>query len=304
MKDVSKQKTIALISHGGAGKTSLAEAFLFLTKVTSRLGSVVENTSVLDYEPEEIKRKNSLGSSFHSFPWKKHQITFVDTPGGENFLNDTRTVLYGVDAALVLVDAVDMVKVSTEKGWSYADSLKLPRLVVINKMDRERADFYKTLENINESFTSPKAVPVALPIGNQDTFTGLVDLLNQKAYTYDSSGKANEGPIPADMTDLVAEYREKLIEAISESDDALLEKFLEGEEIPLDQLESTLKKAIFEGHLAPVTPASGIKLIGLSNLLDLIVFYLPSPIERGQVGGHPLDDPTGDLNREPDPSAP
>ncbi|MDR2301352.1 MAG: elongation factor G [Deltaproteobacteria bacterium] len=304
MKDVSKQRTIALISHGGAGKTSLAEAFLFLTKVTSRLGSVNDNTSVLDFEPEEIKRKNSLGSSFHSFPWKRHQITFVDTPGGENFLNDTKTVLYGVDSALVLVDAVDLVKVSTEKAWAYADELKLPRLVIINKMDRERADYYKALESVLESFSSPKAVPVALPIGAEDSFNGLVDLLSQKAYLYDASGKASEVPVPADLTEQVSSYREKLIEAISESDDALLEKFLEGEEIPQDQLETTLKKAIFDGQLAPVTPASALKLIGLSNILDLIVNYLPSPIERGQITGHPSEDETKELIREPKPEDP
>ncbi|MDR2367496.1 MAG: elongation factor G [Deltaproteobacteria bacterium] len=304
MKDVSKQRTIALISHGGAGKTSLAEAFLFLTKVTSRLGSVSDNTSVLDFEPEEVKRKSSLSSSFHSFPWKKHQITFVDTPGGENFLNDTRTVLYGVDAALVLVDAVDLVKVSTEKGWAFADELKLPRLVIVNKMDRERADFYKALESLSESFSSPKTAAVALPIGSEDSFKGIVDLLSQKAYVYDASGKATEAPVPDDMADLVATHREKLIEAISEADDELLEKFLEGEDIPVDRLETTMKKAIFEGQLAPVTPVSGLKLIGLSNLLDQIVNCLPSPIERGPVTGHPPEDDTKELTRQPNPDDP
>jgi elongation factor G len=293
-----------LIAHGGAGKTSLAEAFLYLTKVTSRLGSVAEATSVLDYEPEEIKRKSSLGSSFHSFPWKKHQITFVDTPGGENFLNDTRTVLYGVDSAVVLVDAVDMVKVSTEKGWGFADSLKLPRMIVISKMDRERADFFKTLESINESFASPKAVPVAIPIGAEDSFTGLIDLLRQKAYIYDAAGKAAEEDIPADLTDFAAECREKLVEAIAETDDALLDKFFEGEELGVEELEKALTKAVLECKVAPVVPASGAKMTGLSYLLDQMIANLPSPIERGQVGGHPLDDPAGDLNREPDPASP
>ncbi|MDR1051517.1 MAG: elongation factor G [Deltaproteobacteria bacterium] len=304
MKDVSKQRTIALIAHGGAGKTSLAEAFLFLTKVSTRLGSVAESTSVLDYEPEEIKRKNSLGSSFHYFPWKKHQVTFVDTPGGENFLNDTRTVLYGVDSAVVLVDAVDMVKVSTEKGWAFADSLKLPRLVVINKMDRERADFYKTLENITESFTSPKAVPVALPIGAEDKFSGLVDLLRQKAHVYDQTGKATEGPVPAGMLELVSEHRGKLVEAIAETDDALLDKYFEEQELTLEELEAALKAAVQQGKIAPVVPASGLKLSGLGYLLDQIVALLPSPQERGQVLGHKADDEEAILDREPDPAAP
>ncbi|MDR1486758.1 MAG: elongation factor G [Deltaproteobacteria bacterium] len=304
MKDVAKQRTIALLSHGGAGKTTLAEALLFLTKVTSRFGSVVDGTSVLDYEPEEIKRQSSLGSAFHSLPWKKQQITFVDTPGGENFLNDTKTVLYGVDSAVVLVDAVDMVKVSTEKGWAFADSLKLPRLVVINKMDRERADFFKALENINESFASPKAIPVALPIGAESDFKGVVDLLTLKAYSYDKTGVPSEIPVPADLEPVVEQWREKLLEAICETDDILLEKFLEGEQITNEELEPALKKAILDNHIAPVTPTAAQGLIGLSHLLDSIINRLPSPLERGSVYGHPLDKPDELVYKEPDPSAP
>ncbi|MDR1658185.1 MAG: elongation factor G [Deltaproteobacteria bacterium] len=304
MKDVAKQRTIALLSHGGAGKTSLAESFLFLTKVSTRLGSVTDGTSVLDFEPEEIKRKNSLNSAFHSFPWKKHQITFVDTPGGENFLNDTRTVLYGVDSAVVVVDSVDMVKVSTEKGWFFADALNLPRLVVINKMDRERADFYKTLENINESFTSPKAIAVAIPIGAEDSFSGLVDLLTLKAHLYDKTGKATIEDIPANLESQAAEWREKLVEAICENDDVLIEKFLEGEEISVEALEEALKKSVLAGHLAPVVPCSGLKLIGLSYLLDCVVTRLPSPIDRGDVHGHLPGNPEAAAVRAPSPEAP
>jgi elongation factor G len=303
MKDVSKQRTLALISHGGAGKTSLAEAFLFLTKVSSRLGSVSDGTSVLDYEPEEIKRKCSLNSAFHSFPWKKNQITFIDTPGGENFLNDTKTVLYGVDSALVAVDAVDMVKVSTEKGWAFADALKLPRLVIINKMDRERADFYKALESVKESFTIPKAIPIALPIGAEDSFKGLVDLLNQKAFLYDKEN-AVEAPVPADMTDLVSQWRDKLLEAICETDDVLVDKYLEGQEISAKELEEALKKAILKGLVAPVIPTSGLKLVGLSYLLDSIVTYLPSPLERGPIAAHLAEKPEDLVEKAPDPSAP
>jgi elongation factor G len=304
MKDVPKQRTIALLSHGGAGKTTLAEALLFLTKVISRFGSVADGTSVLDYEPEEIKRQSSLSSAFHSLPWKKHQITFVDTPGGENFLNDTKTVLYGVDSAIVLVDAVDMVKVSTEKGWTFADSLKLPRIVVINKMDRERADFFKTLENINESFTSPKVIPVSLPIGAENSFKGLVDLLTEKAYTYDQSGSSSETAIPSDLAPQVAQWREKLVEAICETDDTLLEKFLEGENITSEELETALKKAVQENQLAPVIPAAGLSLVGLNYLLDSIINRLPSPIERGSAFAHPAEKPDEIIYSEPDPQAP
>ncbi|MDR2142282.1 MAG: elongation factor G [Deltaproteobacteria bacterium] len=304
MKDVAKQRTIALISHGGSGKTTMAEAFLYLTKVTNRLGSVAEGTSSLDFEPEEIKRKSSLNAAFHSFPWKKSLITFADTPGGENFLNDTRTVLQGVDGAVVLVDAVDMVKVSTEKGWAFSDAFGLPRLVVINKMDRERADFFKTLENIQEIFTHPKAVPLCLPIGAENAFTGVVDLLRQKAFSYDATGKATEGAIPTEMAPLVAEWREKLIEAIAETDDILVEKFLEGQEITDAELDQALRAAVLSGQIAPVTAASGLRLIGLDLILDMIVGLLPSPQERRPYQGSGTPDGPEDMEKAPDPAAP
>lgn len=302
MKDVAKQRTIALIAHNGAGKTSLAEAFLFYTKVTNRLGSVMDGSSILDYEPEEIKRTSSINSAFHSFPWKKHQVTFVDTPGDENFLNDTKTVLNGVDAAVMVVDAVDGVKVSTEKTWEFADIYKLPRMIIINKMDRERADFYGTVADINESLGSPQAVPVFLPIGAEAKFKGVVSLLTGKAYLYEEGGKVTEGEAPADMADLIAEWKEKMVEAVAEADDALLEKFLEGQEITPEEITEGYKKEILACKIAPVIPASGLKMIGLQNILDMIL-NLPSPLDRGaRSGKKPDSDET--VSREPDPSAP
>ncbi|MDR1084292.1 MAG: elongation factor G [Deltaproteobacteria bacterium] len=304
MKDVAKQRTIALISHGGSGKTTMAEAFLYFTKVTSRFGSVTDGTSVLDFEPEEIKRKSSLNTSFHSFTWKKNQITFADTPGGENFLNDTRTAMQGVDGAVVLVDAVDMVKVSTEKGWAFSDTFGLPRLLVINKMDRERADFFKTLENIQEIFTHPKAVPVVLPVGAENSFSGVVDLLRQKAFTYDQTGKATETDIPADMAENVAKWRDKLIEDIAETDDVLLEKFLDGHDLSGEELDNALRNAVLSGQIAPVTAASGLKLIGLDVILDMIIGLLPSPLERKPALGAASTDSAEEIAKIPEPSAP
>ncbi len=301
MKDVAKQRTIALIAHNGAGKTSLAEAMLFYTKVTNRLGSVMDGSSILDSEPEEVKRKSSINSAFHSLPWKKHQITLVDTPGDENFLNDTRTVLNGVDSAVLLVDAVNGVKVSTEKTWDFADFYKLPRLIIINKMDRERADFFGTLEDINQSLSSPQAVPVFLPIGAEADFKGMVSLLTGKAYIYDEGGKVTEGPAPADMADLIAEWKEKMVEAVAEADDVLLEKFLEGQEISPEEVMEAYKKEILAVKIAPVVPAAGLKMIGLQNILDMIL-NLPSPQDRG---ARPGKNPGGEEeSREPDPSAP
>jgi len=302
MKDVAKQRTIALIAHNGAGKTSLAESILFYTKVTNRLGSVMEGSSILDYEPEEIKRKSSINAAFHSFPWKKHQVTFIDTPGDENFLNDTKAVLNGVDSAVMVVDAVDGVKVSTEKTWEFADIYKLPRMIIINKMDRERADFYGALADINESLGKPLAVPAFLPIGAEAGFKGLVSLLNGKAYLYDEDGKVTEGEAPADMADQIAQWREKLVEAVAEADDALLEKFLEGGEISPEEVLEAYKKEILAIKIAPVIPASGLKMIGLSNILDMIL-TLPSPLDRGPRAGYKPGSDEAD-SRPPDQAAP
>jgi elongation factor G len=304
MKDVQKQRTVSLISHGGAGKTSLAEAFLFLSKATSRLGSVADGSSCLDFEPEEVKRKSSLSTSFHGFTWKGFHVTFADTPGGENFLNDTRTVMAGTDAAVVVVDAVDMVKVSTEKGWAFADALGLPRLVAVNKMDKERADFFKTFESIAENFASPKPVPIALPIGAEDSFTGLVDILSNRAYTYDASGNQTEGDPPEAMAAQLAEWREKLVENICETDDVLIEKFLEGADIAPGDLDKALVAAVASAKIAPVFPTAALKLSCVPWLMDAVTRFLPSPAARGDVAGHAPDDPAKPVVRSPDPAAP
>ena len=298
MKDVAKQRTIAFISHNGAGKTTLAEALLFHTKVTTRLGSVMEGTSVLDAEPEEIKRKSSINSAFHSLPWKKHQITFIDTPGDENFLNDTQTVLGGVDAAVMLVDAVDGVKVSTEKTWDFAGSLNLPVMVVINKMDRERADFYAAVQDLADSLGAPKPVPAFLPIGAENAFKGLVSLLTGRAWFYDDSGKAAEGDPPAEMKELIGQWREKMVEAVAEANDALLEKFLEGTELTPEEITEAFRSEVLARKIAPVLPASGLKQIGLAQILDLIL-TLPSPLDRGGRAGQEPE-----ASRAPDPAAP
>ena len=302
MKDAAKQRTIALIAHNGAGKTSLAEALLFHTKVTSRLGSVMDGSSVLDAEPEEIKRKSSINSAFHALPWKKHQITFIDTPGDENFLNDTKTVLNGVDAAVMVIDAVDGVKVSTEKTWDFAGFLKLPRMIVINKMDRERADFYAAVQDISDSLEAPRPIPVFLPLGAENDFKGLVSLLTGRAYFYDEAGKVTEGDPPAGMKDLLGQWREKMVEAVAEANDALLEKFLDGAELTPEEITEAFKSEILACKIAPVLPASGLKLIGLEQILDLIL-NLPSPLDRG---ARPGKKPGGGdaAGREPDPAAP
>ncbi|MFH1090240.1 MAG: GTP-binding protein, partial [Pseudomonadota bacterium] len=302
MKEISKQRTIAFISPGGAGKTTLAESILYLTKVTNRLGKVGDGTSILDFEPEEIKRGISINAAFHAFPWKKHDIHFVDTPGDENFLNDTKTCLQGVDGVVVLVDAVDGVKVGTEKVWGFADSYKLPRLVLVNKMDRERADFFNCLEELGRTFKIA-CLPVQVPLGAEMNFKGLVDLLDRKAYLYDDQGKFTAVEIPEEMKDAVEKWREKLVESIAEADDELLEKYLEAGELSSEELVQGLVAAVRNRTLAPVLCAAGSKLIGLPHLLDKINECLPSPAERGTILGKSAagDD---EIPREPSPEAP
>jgi elongation factor G len=262
----------------------------------------MDGSSVLDSDPEEIKRKSSINAAFHSIPWKKHQITFIDTSGDENFLNDAKTVLNGVDAVVTLVDAVDGVKVSTEKTWEFSNNYKLPRMIVINKMDRERADFFGVLEDINQSLdTGPRAIPVFLPIGAEAEFKGLVSLLTGRAYLYGEGGKVAEGEAPADMADQIAEWREKMVEAVAEADDVLLEKFLEGQEITPDEIMEAYKAEILACKLAPTLPAAGLKMIGLQNILDMIL-NLPSPLDRGARPGKKMNGEAD--SREPDPAAP
>ena len=259
---------------------------IFNTGNTKRLGKVDDGTSILDYETEEIARQITISSSFFSFVWKKSPITIIDTPGDFNFLADTQTCLSGADGALVVIDAIDGVKVQTEKVWEFADDLNLPRIIAINKMDRERADFFKVFNEIKEIF-GDKATPVHLPIGAAETFIGVVDLLKGKAYEFqnDGSGKVKETSVPDNMADLVQSYREQIIERIAESDDALLEKYLEGEELSDQELINGLRSGCIAGEVVPITCSSATKNMGTQMILDLIVQCLPSPQERGEKKG-------------------
>ncbi|MCL4503556.1 MAG: elongation factor G [Deltaproteobacteria bacterium] len=279
-------RNLVLIGHSGCGKTSLAEALLFTAGATSRLGRVDDGSSVLDYEPEEIKRKITISSAFHHYQWKKHSVYLADTPGDDNFLADSRAALHVGDAALVVIDAVDGVKVGTEKVWQAADHYKLPRLVFINKLDRERADFATALKSVKD-ILEVQAVPLQLPIGKEAGFKGVVDLISQKAYTA-AGGKPEAGPIPEDLQDEVAELRGDLMNFAAESDDALIEKFLEEGELTPEEIYRGLKIGVIKGAFVPVlcgAASNHAGPIGVSLLLDAINAYLPSPEEKGAVKG-------------------
>ncbi|MBW1708454.1 MAG: elongation factor G [Deltaproteobacteria bacterium] len=298
MEDITQVRNIALISHGGAGKTTLAEAFLYFTKVTTRLGRPDEGTSILDFEPEEIKRRASLSSAFHNFSWKKRVVSFVDTPGDENFINDTMTCLQGVDGALVLIDAVDGIKIGTERVWGFADNRELPRIVFINKMDRERADFFKIVNELSDLFDM-KCVPVQVPIGAEHDFKGLVNLLDEKAYIYEANtAEFKQGDIPEDLAETVQTWREQLIENIAETDDELLEKYLDAGELTDEEINQGLVNGVKSRSLAPICCGAGSSLIGISHLLDLVVSALPSPQDRGSVKGFSPKD-NSEIAREP-----
>ncbi|MBW1729578.1 MAG: elongation factor G [Deltaproteobacteria bacterium] len=274
-------RNVGLIAHAGSGKTSLAEAILFNGKSTSRLGKVDDNTSNMDFEPEEIARKITISTAIHHAEWKKHTINIIDTPGDDNFLSDTKQSLQAADSVVVVVDATGGVKVGTEKVWAFADELGLPRVIFINKLDRERADFFKTLEDIANTFEK-RITPLFLPIGAESDFAGLVDLIRMKAYTFskDGSGKFETGDIPADMSGQVEEWREKMIENIVEADDTLMEKYLEGEELSAQDIENTLLKGIKSEVVIPVVCGSALLNIGVPQLMTLMVQGLPSPLER------------------------
>ena len=299
---IDKIRNIALVGHGNSGKTSLAEVMLYQTGVTNRLGRVEDGNTAMDFEPEELKRNISISSGFHQFNWKKHSVTLVDTPGDQNFFTDTKFCMQAVDGAVVLVDAVDGIKVQTDQAWNFAQELKLPCVILINKLDRERADFTRAFQDAVKSF-EPKPVILHLPIGTESDFKGIVDLIAMKAYTYDATGKATAIEIPSDMQSLVEEEREKLVENIAEADDTLLERYLEGETISDDELKTALKKGTISRIFSPVLCASAIKAVGIDLLMDFIVNCMPSPLDRmPKVGMDPVVG--NEIERAPDPDAP
>ena len=279
-------RNLALIGHGGCGKTSLAEALLFGAGATSRLGKVDDGSSVLDFEPEEIKRKITISTSFHHYQWKKYTVYLADTPGDDNFLADTRATLHVADSAVVVVDAVDGVKVGTEKVWQAANLQHLPRLIFINKMDRERADFHQVLKEIQDVL-EVQAVPISLPIGREAGFKGVVDLISRKAYLGQAgaAGKLEATAIPDDLKEEVEVRRNDLLNFAAESDDALIEKFLEEGELTPEEIYQGLRQGTLKGNFVPVLCGATRDNLGYPLLLEAINFFLPAPEDRGEIKG-------------------
>ncbi len=307
MKSVDTEfiRTIAIIGHGGDGKTSITEAALFLSGVNTRLGRVDDGTSLMDFEPEEIKRGGSILASIANFPWNSHLVYWIDTPGYANFIGDTKACMRVVDGAVVVVSANDGVKVQTSTVWDFADEYEIPRVVFINRMDAERSNFESALEDLEANFKGTRMVPLVYPIGKESDFKGFVDLLSREAYIFsdDASGKFEKQDVPEEFTDTVATFRERMVEALVEADDELMEKYLEGNELTDEELLGCLKKGTCERQFVPVLCGSAAKNIGISHLIDLVTAALPSPIDRGPVKGKkPGTDE--EITREPSPDAP
>lgn len=299
---LNKLRNIALVGHGSSGKTSLSEIMLFKTGAIKRLGRVEDGNTAMDFEPEELKRLISISSGFHQLNWKKHVISLIDTPGDQNFFTDTMNCLQGADGAIVVIDAVDGIKVQTELAWDYAKEFGLPCAIFINKLDRERSDFDRTLKDAVSIF-DPKPIIIQLPLGSENDFRGVVDLITMKAHVYGTDGKVTIGDIPADMIELANREREALIENVAEADDNLIERYLEGETLSDDEIKSALRKGTISRAFVPVICGSAIKDICIDLLLDLIINCMPSPNERTPKKG--VNPNNGDtIERTPDPDAP
>ena len=279
-------RNMVLMGHGGCGKTMLAEAMLFSVKAIDRFGKVDDGTSTMDYDSEEIKRKISLSTSIAPLEYKDRKINLLDTPGFFDFVGEVKGAIRAADAACIVACAVSGVEVGTEKAWQYAEEQSLPRLIIINKMDRENANFENTYQALRERF-GHQIIPLQIPIGAAEKFQGVVDIIKNKAFVLEG-GKTVEKEVPADLADAVEEYRMTLTESAAESDDDLLSKYLDGGELSPEEIVAGTRKGVIAGKIVPVLATSSLKQIGIANLVDIIAEFLPSPLDRGEISGvHP-----------------
>lgn len=284
----SKLRNVAIVGHVSSGKTSLTEAMLFNAGHTNRLGRVDDGTTVTDFHPEETKRKITINAALAPVEWNQHKLNLIDTPGFADFYSEVKGSLRAVDSLLVVLCGVSGVEVQTEAIWDDADKLGIPRLVFVNKLERENANFYRVLEQMKSAFSGSNIVPVQLPIGAEADFTGVVDLLKMKAWEFEANGKLKEIPIPADLSEAVTTYRDQLAEAAAEADDDLLNKYLEGEELTSEEINAGFRASVKKGLVVPVLCGSATKNMGIKLLLDLLVDSLPNPAETAAAEGKDL----------------
>jgi elongation factor G len=295
-KAADRIRNVALVGHRGSGKTSLHEALLFQAGAVNRLGTVVDGTTVSDSDADEKSRQMSISVALSSFEWQERKVNLIDTPGDSSFVADALGALRVCESAVFVINAVMGVEVHTQRLWQRAAELDLARLLFVNMLDRERADFFRTLESLKGAF-GPHVVATEIPIGSEHEVAGLIDLVDMKAYAYSGTARENceEVPIPDELAERAQEYREKLMDEVSESSDALMERYLEGEEISHEEIVTALKDGTNHGALFPVTCGIATRNLGTNRLLDAIVEDLPSPVKHGglQVGEltlEPADD--------------
>jgi elongation factor G len=277
-------RNVGVVGHGDSGKTSLTAGLLFTAGGSNRLLRVDEGNTITDFDEEEIQRKITISTAIAVAEWKKVKINILDTPGYNIFINDTRASLVAADAALVLVDGVAGVEVQTEKVWAFTEEFKLPRAIIVNKLDRERAEFARALANVQEVF-GRNALPIHIPIGVEREFKGIVDLIRMKSYTYtpDGDGKGKEGDIPSDLADEAQKAHEALVEMVAEGNDSYMEEFFEKGTLPVEHILDGLRQGVREMRIFPVMCASAYHNIGSDLILNLIVDDMPSPTERGEI---------------------
>jgi elongation factor G len=292
-KPADRIRNVALVGHRGSGKTSLHEALLFQADVVNRLGSVVDGTTVSDADPDEKSRQMSISAALASFEWQDRKVNLLDTPGDSSFVADALGALRVCESAVFVLNAVMGVEVHTQRLWARAAELDLARLVFVNMLDRERADFFRTLESLKNAF-GQHVVATEIPIGLEHEVSGVIDLVDMKAYRYEGAGRENcaEIPIPEELQAQAEEYREKLMDEVSESSDALMERYLEGEEISHEEIVTALKDGTNHGAIFPVTCGIATQNLGTNRLLDAIVEDLPSPVKHGGLE-------VGELTLEP-----
>jgi elongation factor G len=284
--DAQNLRNVALVGHGGSGKTQLISALLFAAGMVNRLGKVDDGTSATDYDEEEIQRKFSISASLAYAEWGKTKINFIDTPGYNIFLHETEAALAAAESVLMVVHGVAGVEVQTEKTWGFAENFALPRLFVVNQMDRDRASLERSLESLRGAF-GRSVIPIQLPLGEEKSFRGVIDLVTMQAATYQphGAGKAQLGEIPAEYAEAAKAAHEALVEMVAEGNDKLMEEFFEKGTIPVEDLVPGLREAVADRRIYPVAVAAGLPNIGSSGLLDVIVDYLPSPLGRGKATG-------------------
>lgn len=287
-------RNLAVIGHGDAGKTQFISSLLHIAGATARWGKVDEGTTTTDYDEDAINRRVTLNSNLAYLEHKETKINLIDTPGYAAFVSHARPALRVADCAVVVVDGVNGIEVQTEKTWGYANEFLLPRIMVINKLDKERADFGHALDTAAKTFAR-SIVPFTLPIGKESNFRGVVDVVHLKAYEFDENGKAREIPIPANGREVVDATRTRLIELVAESDDSLMEKYFENGTLEDSDVIPNLGKAIANSKLCPVFAASSLTLVGLNNILDAIIEYLPNPAFHDAEKGRTDADETSEI---------